>query len=903
MLRGQSNENLLVDAVESGDIGLVKYLLSQKTPVSGKTSMGMSLLQAAYFNKHLDIAKLLIQAGADPNGATSYMGEFTLLTSAVVFGFSAEAIEHMIENGADINYSDNQGNTPLYYACLGSLANVEFLINKGANPFINDKNGISPLEVAKESGNLDIIKILENIERTPELVDQAHECKIANTFKNNLKNMSEMIILGLETEPLPKMTTNKHICVTNNEGYITDPVLLSHIILGAPLHFEHEGVTYPIGYNIFIPETINKAEKVIVDVYGGSRSIDARQTPDKPRTTIQLFLEQDCPVITLNLPDFLQNETQNNMDEKLHQLIHKAIHAFYETLKKNPSHFHPQMAEKGFDGADLFLYGASFGGRTAIRHGQLYPNTFKGYISHDGALSPIEDLPIVGVQRPFKYEQEILPSNNISSTVDPILVLQNRDDNNVNIRSALTFYKKLKEQGKSDLVRLCFFEKGGPFPGEGYTLDNKGHLLPPDYQSYVNAVFSFMEHGPSQLPEVHEHAFIMQEQVAAQFYRNENIKERFLALAHDDFNKYKHFHVHFFNDPPEWNTIWSSHYLPLLRTLGEVKRLATVPDYLQAQIDHYVQNGILTDEMIKNALKVNAGKFRELYKELNQFEPISEDDIVSNPLIIAFFKDKLIHLNESTSFDFKSYMLESLYFANPSLLPPLDSSKVWDASLLESVGQEYRNAFEQRIKESNAIARKAWTATTFGILKKRQSQLHDVKKDMDELNFLDIKAVYNAMFRAKMLIIRDDDVSIAAEQMLNTGMVQLKQQVSDIINNPSIHSEIQKLAHLILHGPNQQMSDELIYSLMNLIPLTKDKESLMPILTFLLLRIDMNQDNSEKIIKLNQGIGQCSDDEKFRQKVHKHSLDIAKSYHPELTPMGLNNLVLEAVGRGKPKLK
>lgn len=71
-----------------------------------------------------------------------------------------KAIEALINNGVDINMTNNLGQTALHYALnLDSIDVPKFLISKGADLNAKDKKGITPLDVAVKKGKTESCKI------------------------------------------------------------------------------------------------------------------------------------------------------------------------------------------------------------------------------------------------------------------------------------------------------------------------------------------------------------------------------------------------------------------------------------------------------------------------------------------------------------------------------------------------------------------------------------------------------------------------------------------------------------------------------------------------------------------------------------------------------------------------
>src|SRR5690606_26115273 len=98
------------------------------------------------------------------------------------------------------------------------------------------------------------------------------------------------------------------------------------------------------------------------------------------------LMNHGVAIIKLNLPDLLELDVpQSQMPEDLHRKIQDCIHKFYRTLTENPEKLHTRLKEINTD--KIYLGGSSFGGLICVRHAQMYPDDFSGYISIDGALS------------------------------------------------------------------------------------------------------------------------------------------------------------------------------------------------------------------------------------------------------------------------------------------------------------------------------------------------------------------------------------------------------------------------------------------------------------------------------------------------------------------------------------
>ena len=72
-----------------------------------------------------------------------------------------ERVSQLLEQGADINERDLDGDTVLHVACYEGLTKVvQQLLGRYARPNATDKSGRTPLHVAAKRGHLDIVELL-----------------------------------------------------------------------------------------------------------------------------------------------------------------------------------------------------------------------------------------------------------------------------------------------------------------------------------------------------------------------------------------------------------------------------------------------------------------------------------------------------------------------------------------------------------------------------------------------------------------------------------------------------------------------------------------------------------------------------------------------------------------------
>jgi len=145
-------------ATKEGDLAAVKNAIANGADVNSKSYWEeWTALHYASNLGYIEIAKELIQAGADVNVITSYKATPLHLASRSSF---TEIARGLIEAGADVNVTDTYQQNPIHLATgEGSLEIVRWLIQAGAD--VNAFNNVeAPLHIASRMGNLEIVREL-----------------------------------------------------------------------------------------------------------------------------------------------------------------------------------------------------------------------------------------------------------------------------------------------------------------------------------------------------------------------------------------------------------------------------------------------------------------------------------------------------------------------------------------------------------------------------------------------------------------------------------------------------------------------------------------------------------------------------------------------------------------------
>jgi len=149
------------DASATGATARLRELLSEDpSRANAVASDGFTPLGLAAFFGHLDVARLLLANGADPNQAASNATRVAPLHSAVAGG-NLEIVRLLLGHGADARARQEGGFTPLHGAAVeGSEEMVRLLLGHGAERFERTEAGKTPAEIARERGNEKIAALL-----------------------------------------------------------------------------------------------------------------------------------------------------------------------------------------------------------------------------------------------------------------------------------------------------------------------------------------------------------------------------------------------------------------------------------------------------------------------------------------------------------------------------------------------------------------------------------------------------------------------------------------------------------------------------------------------------------------------------------------------------------------------
>jgi len=160
----------LTRAVKAGRPNAVRALLAEYPGLMDvPDESGYTPLRWSGIRGQGEIARFLVEAGADPNSAGADGG--TPLHGAAHHDDS-EMMAALLEAGGDITAKNRWGRTPLHVAARrGCLEVARLLLDAGADPNATTAEGWSPLNVAYRGGHPELVELLLAQGADPELAD------------------------------------------------------------------------------------------------------------------------------------------------------------------------------------------------------------------------------------------------------------------------------------------------------------------------------------------------------------------------------------------------------------------------------------------------------------------------------------------------------------------------------------------------------------------------------------------------------------------------------------------------------------------------------------------------------------------------------------------------------------
>ncbi|WP_020005543.1 ankyrin repeat domain-containing protein [Brachyspira innocens] len=158
-IKNKDGKNMIIIACENGNEEMFNLLVENNADINEKSSWGASALIYASEKGNINIMQYLIDNGIDVNGKADDNGDTPLLW-AVTGENPYEASKLLIENGVDVNATNNSGVAPATILAASTPEVVKLLKDNGADLDTKFLYYYPPIAIAAGEGNLEIVKAL-----------------------------------------------------------------------------------------------------------------------------------------------------------------------------------------------------------------------------------------------------------------------------------------------------------------------------------------------------------------------------------------------------------------------------------------------------------------------------------------------------------------------------------------------------------------------------------------------------------------------------------------------------------------------------------------------------------------------------------------------------------------------
>lgn len=158
-IKNKDGKNMIMIACEKGNEEMFNILIENNADINEKSSWGASALIYASEKGNINIMQYLIDNGIDVNGKADDNGDTPLLW-AVTGENPYESSKLLIENGADINATNDSGVAPATILAASTPKVVKLLKDNGADLDTKFLDYYPPIAIAAGAGNLEIVKAL-----------------------------------------------------------------------------------------------------------------------------------------------------------------------------------------------------------------------------------------------------------------------------------------------------------------------------------------------------------------------------------------------------------------------------------------------------------------------------------------------------------------------------------------------------------------------------------------------------------------------------------------------------------------------------------------------------------------------------------------------------------------------
>ena len=176
----------IVKAIKNKNLSQLKKNLNENN-VNSFDSSGVNLLSRAVLTKDSNVVKLLLKKGANPNLPNNTSSKSTPLMIASNYNL-VEIAKYLIENGADINQQDKNGDPAIHWsAYLGKVEFTKLLLDYGAKTNLKSIHADGVMDVALKEWQDSVVNLLISYGKGNNTVDKTDRPLLEAIKKGNIK--------------------------------------------------------------------------------------------------------------------------------------------------------------------------------------------------------------------------------------------------------------------------------------------------------------------------------------------------------------------------------------------------------------------------------------------------------------------------------------------------------------------------------------------------------------------------------------------------------------------------------------------------------------------------------------------------------------------------------------------
>ena len=190
----EDGRTALHNASCKGNSSSVKMLLENGVTIQSVDKKGQTPMTSAITNNHVDIVSLLLDKSEAPKDSV-------LIHAAVISGH-CEMVRLFLNKGANIDYQDNDGSTPLVLAIkMGHIEIVELLLDSGANSKVRSFDGSVSIHTAAKLGHYDVLQVLLKFKPNLDIQDyKGSTALMLASMHGHLKTVELLVSEGANLE-------------------------------------------------------------------------------------------------------------------------------------------------------------------------------------------------------------------------------------------------------------------------------------------------------------------------------------------------------------------------------------------------------------------------------------------------------------------------------------------------------------------------------------------------------------------------------------------------------------------------------------------------------------------------------------------------------------------------------